>query len=160
MCSSDLCRHAPQNYDGAPVGVGLFSLAERLLFEDVAEINARAGQPMTGSVTKGGIPFDGSIGGDLEIHLGGRDGARTAPEFVPVPTMKALRIRTANSALEALDMGVAYYRDRQALPPADEFLGRVCVVNVQGKKGEMVRVVRRGEKTGRFNLYEIGRAHV
>lgn len=116
----------------------------------------RAGQPMVGVRRKDDIPIEGTVGPDLAIVGGpGRVGARTAPLPVAVATLKALRLRMANSALEALDMGVAYYRDRQALPPVDEFLGRVCVVRVRGRGDEVVRLVRRGTASGRFSLYDL-----
>ena len=98
----------------------------------------------------------GAIDGNLQIHMG--PSHVKGPVDVIVPEfggrgVVALRFQTAGSKYDGINGALAYYVPNEGINP--EGVGRYCVVEIAGKKGCFLRVVKRGYQTGTYNLHGI-----
>lgn len=119
----------------------------------IEEVLANAGLSMDDVTREHAIKVAGWIDKDRRIHPKVK-GPRTvsAPAGL-VGDALAYRYQTAKTELEALDGAVIYCRPLGEL--SIDMLNRWCVVRLRDGD-EMLRIIKRGSRAGRFNLFVDG----
>lgn len=147
----------------------MFRGVQRISLEDAADLSRFLGVPIqevlihsgldpniVGSAT-GTLPVAGHIDATRRVHRAGTNGTGKlkGPRTVEAPPstiagMLALRYHTTGTPLDVLDSAVIYCRPLGDLTV--DMMNRWCVVRVKGGE-ELVRVLRRGSRQGRFSLW-------
>ncbi len=101
------------------------------------------------AVASGELEITGWVDGKLTVHEGKPKGPGHAPGLPEGTAVKVVRCQTQGSVFDGLDGALVYYSPTQGVTA--EAVGHMCVVVVD--TGEtLLRVVKRGYSTGRFNL--------
>lgn len=101
------------------------------------------------AVANGEIEITGWVDGDLVVHEGKPKGPGMAPGLPEAATVKVVRCQTQGSVFDGLDGALVYYSPAEGVEA--NAVGHMCVVKVRGGDS-LLRVVKRGYATGRFNL--------
>lgn len=100
-------------------------------------------------VDAGELAITGWVDGKLVVHDGKPKGPGEAPALPEGGPVRVVRCQTQGSVFDGIDGALVYFRELSAV--AAESVGRLCVVGVKG--GEtLLRVVKRGYATGKYNL--------
>lgn len=117
----------------------------------VSEIFSRAGVSMED--LKRPIPIVGHIDGTGHAHINWQSKAGPAPAMTNLPMdTVAARMQTAASTLDVFDGFTVYFAPPRAGSPDAELIGRLCVAKVEGADEPVLRSLRRGYKSGTWNL--------
>lgn len=105
--------------------------------------------------SEGAVPVIGAVDADLNVTIGTPRGEKTAPRPAghTGSDLRALRLQTTGSAIDALHNGVVYYYPSDVVDP--DALSRLCVVEIKGGGKKCLRVVRRGSGNGTNDLTDL-----
>lgn len=129
------------------------TILARELAVPLQEVLENAGVAVKSTKARDTMKVSGSIDGELKVHMGHStvkgplDVAR--PDFASKEVL-ALRLQTDGTKYEGINGALVYYTPSEGVNP--DGIGRYCVVEITGKKGCFLRIVRRGYQTGTYNL--------
>lgn len=96
------------------------------------------------------VPVKGWVNSSLEIIWQTPKDLKNAPNPLPNHKLVCVRCQTASGAFEGLDGALVYFYDVSPGTFDPESLGRLCVVEFDGKS--YLRILKRGYISGRHNL--------
>jgi len=103
-----------------------------------------------------GVEIVGWVDGAGDAVLKALSASKRAPSLPGVASggVRALRLQTAGQGpLDCLDGGLVYFAPRKAVENTE--VGRLCLIQVKGRKAPALRVLRKGYQAGAWNLYSL-----